>query len=54
MRIHLHTPEGIKEIEISEDEALKKGYITQDFYFLNKLIRIIKKNPTILEKLKKL
>jgi len=53
MKITLHTREGIKEIKISEEEALKRGYINEETYLMKKFIKLLKKR-NLLAKFEKL
>jgi len=54
MRIQLHTKDGVKEIEISEEEALKRGYLDEETYLMRKFIRLLKRKKDLLAKLERL
>ena len=54
MKIQLHTPDGIKEINISEEEALKQKLIDEETYLMRKLIQLLKRKKDLLAKLEKL
>jgi len=54
MKIQLHTPDGTKEIELTEEEALKRGYLDEETYLMRKLIQLLKRKKDLLAKLEKL
>ena len=54
MKIQLHTPDGIKEIELTEEEALKQGYLDKEIFLMRKFIKLLKKKKDLISKLEKL
>jgi len=54
MKIQLHTKDGVKEIEISEEEALKQGYLDEETYLMRKFLQLLKRKKDLLVKLEKL
>ncbi len=53
MKIQLHTPKGIKEIELTEEEAFKQGFIEEETCLMRKFIKVLKKR-NLLAKFEKL
>ena len=54
MKIQLHTKDGVKEIEISEEEALKQKLIDEETYLMRKFIRLLKRKKDLISKLEQL
>ncbi len=54
MRIQLHTSKGIKEIELTEEEALKQGFLDEETFLMKKFIKLLKKKKDLISKLEKL